>query len=69
MTRLLTLPEIAERLRCSEYHARTLLRRGAIEGGKPAGRWAATEAAVDAYYRSTLNTTQSVQRRRRRRAS
>lgn len=65
----LTVPEVAERLRCSPWKAVRLIRSGAIEATKPAGQWLATPDAVDAYKASTSNRVQSVQRRRRRRAS
>lgn len=63
----LTVPEIAARLRCSEWKAVRLCRSGLIEATKPAGKWLATPAAVDAYEETTSNRAPT--RRRRRRAA
>lgn len=63
----LTIPEIAAKLRCGEWKAARLVRTGAIEAEKPAGKWLATEAAVDAYSATTSN--RSTTRRRRRRSA
>lgn len=63
----LTVPEIAAKLRCSEWFAVRLCRSGRIEATKPAGKWLATPAAVDAYEATTKNTAPT--RRRRRRAA
>ena len=63
----MTVPEIATRLRCSEWFAVRLCRSGRIEATKPAGKWLATPAAVDAYEATTNN--QAPTRRRRRRAA
>ena len=60
--------EVADRLRCNVFTARRLMASGEIEAAKVAGKWIASEAAVDRYVESQLNS-QPRQRRRRRRAS
>lgn len=50
-TRLLTVPELAELLRESEYTVRERLRRGEIKGLRLGGTgpWRVTEKAYEAY--------------------
>lgn len=64
---LLTIPEIAARLRCTEWHVARLIRAGRIEATKPAKCWLATPEAIEAYKASMSNAAPA--RRRRRRAS
>ena len=65
----LTVPEVAERLRCGEWTVKKLCRSGAIEASKVGGKWVATPEAVEDYVASQSNRVQSVQRRRRRRTA
>lgn len=65
----MTPAEVADYIRCSEPHARHLMRSGRIEASRPGHRWLATRDAVDRYVSAALNTTQSLQRRRRRRSA
>ena len=61
----LTLEEVAARLRCGHSTAGKLLRTGQIEASKVAGKWLATESAVDAYVAAKSNRA----RKRRARAA
>ena len=65
-THHLIAEEVAERLRCNTFTARRLMAAGEIEAAKVAGRWIASESAVDAYVRSQMNTQTGTRRRRRR---
>lgn len=64
---MLTVPEVAERLRCSEWSVRTVARQGLLRGSLVAGRWLFAEDDVQDYVDSMEN--RPVARRRRRRAS
>lgn len=68
-TTYLTVPEIAERMRCSEWQAKRICRSGALRATKPNGRWLSTPEWVDEYMAGGENRVQSAARRRRRRAS
>lgn len=48
-TRLLTVPELADLLRESEWTVRERLRRGEIKGHLVGRRWRVTEKAYEAY--------------------
>ena len=65
----LTVEEIAARLRCGEWHVRTLCRSGALRATKRHGRWYSTPEWADEYMEAGDNRAASVQRRRRRRSS
>ena len=71
MASLLTVPEVADILRCGYESARRLMSSGQIASAKVAGRWTSTAEAVDVYRDSLLisATPAQQQRRRRRRAS
>lgn len=64
----LTVPEVADVLRCKYESARRLMASGAIPSTKVAGRWTTTNEHIDAYLDSQL-VSHTQQRRRRRRAS
>lgn len=64
---MLTVPEVAERLRCSEWSVRTVARQGHLRGSLVAGRWLFTDDDVQEYVDSLAN--RAPERRRRRRAS
>lgn len=67
MTAPMTVSEVAERLRCSEWAVRTVARRKALRGSLVAGRWLFTEDDVQEYLDAQANRPPA--RRRRRRAS
>lgn len=61
----LTVPEVAARLRCSEWAARRLINApDGIRAAKVAGRWLVEPDDIDAFLDKKAN-----RRRRRRRAS
>lgn len=64
---MLTVPEVAERLRCSEWAVRTVARQGTLRGSLVAGRWLFADDDVQDYIDSLQNRPPA--RRRRRRAS
>lgn len=67
---LLTVPEVAERLRCSTYTVSAHLRSGDLVGSKPAKRWLVDEADLAAFVaKHRKGTPPPVTRRRRRRAA
>jgi excisionase family DNA binding protein len=62
----LTVPEVAQRLRCSEWAVRKLINApGGIRAAKVAGRWLVTEDDIEAYRESQANRPKPRQRRRR----
>lgn len=64
---LLTVPQIAAKLHCTEWTARRIINApDGIQASKVAGKWLATEADVDAYIESKSNRAPSARRRRRR---
>jgi excisionase family DNA binding protein len=64
---MMTVPEVAEHLRCSEWAVRTLARSGALRGSLVSGRWLFRLEDVEEYVDEQAN--RPVVRRRRRRAS
>lgn len=64
---MMTVPEVAEHLRCSEWAVRSLAREGALRGSLVSGRWLFTREDIDEYVDSLANRAPA--RRRRRRAS
>lgn len=63
MTNLLTVPEVAERLRKSEAFVLRELRRNNMAGSRFGGAWHIADASVDAYIAAHLNV-RPVERRR-----
>lgn len=62
----LTVPEVAQRLRCGEWAVRRLINTpGGIRAAKVAGRWLVTEADLTEYRESQANRPKPRQRRRR----
>jgi excisionase family DNA binding protein len=62
----LTVPEVADRLRCSQRVVRQLINApGGIRAAKIAGRWLVTEDDLTAYRESKANRPKPRQRRRR----
>jgi excisionase family DNA binding protein len=64
---MMTVPEVAEHLRCSEWAVRTLARNGSLRGSLVSGRWLFRLEDVDEYVDEQAN--RAPVRRRRRRAS
>lgn len=62
----LTVPEVAQRLRCSEWAVRNLVNApGGIRAAKVAGKWLVTEEDLAEYRESQANRPKPRQRRRR----
>lgn len=66
---LLTVPEVAERLRMSNRFVHDELRRGNLRGHRVGGAWRIHVEAVQAYLDANVNVAPEPVRRRRRRAS
>lgn len=69
MTPRLTVPEVADILRCRYESARRLMSSGAIPSTKVAGKWTTTAEYVDGYLDAQTVGATPAARRRRRRAS
>lgn len=52
---LLTVPEVSERLKCSDRFVLDELRRKNLRGSKVAGGWRVAEADIDAYIAAHAN--------------
>jgi excisionase family DNA binding protein len=62
----LTVPEVADRLRCSQRVVRQLINApGGIRAAKVAGKWLVSEDDLTAYRESQANRPKPRQRRRR----
>lgn len=53
--KLLTVPDAAERLRCSERFVLDELRRKNLRGSKTGAGWRLTEADIDVYIEAHMN--------------
>lgn len=71
MTARLTIPEVAQIIRCQYEVTRRLMSSGAIPSTKVGGKWTTTREHVETYLDSQLvgRTPTQPARRRRRRAS
>ncbi len=67
MVALLTVAEVAERLRMSERFVRDEISRGNLRGAKVGRRWRIPETALDAYIAANMNVAVQDRPRRRRR--
>jgi excisionase family DNA binding protein len=72
MSCYLTIPEVAERMRCEHRTVRRAIRRGELEAAMIGGRWLVREVAVEAWFelrkRATVSApfaTEAVVARRR----
>jgi excisionase family DNA binding protein len=52
MTTILTVQEVAERMRCEHRTVRRAIRSGELEAALIGGKWLVREEAVDAWFRS-----------------
>lgn len=66
---LLTVPEVAERLRSSERFIADAIRRGDLPASKVGRRWVVDDSDVDTYLAAHRNVTTSRPRQRRRRVA
>lgn len=67
----LTVPEVAERLRCSDWSVYREIKAGNLLAAKVRGKWLVSDAAVDGYVAERLprdDTARGPRRRRRRTA-
>lgn len=53
--KLLTVPEVAEQLRCSDRHVLDELRRKNLRGSKTKAGWRVTEVDIDVYVEAHMN--------------
>ena len=56
MGAILTVQEVAERMRCEHRTVRRAIRSGELEAAFIGGRWLVREEAVDAWFRSRCAT-------------
>lgn len=52
MSAILTIQEVAERMRCEHRTVRRAIRSGELEAALIGGKWLVREEAVDAWFRS-----------------
>ncbi len=52
MTTILTVQEVAERMRCEHRTVRRAIRSGELEAALIGGKWLVREEAVDAWFRA-----------------
>jgi len=57
MTTILTVQEVAERMRCEHRTVRRAIRCGELEAALIGGKWLVREEAVDAWFRARTAVT------------
>lgn len=71
--RMLTVEDVADQLRCSEWSVYRLIASGELVAAKVAGRWLVSQVALDVYLdqkaQATSPAAASTRMRRRRRSA
>lgn len=69
MSAILTVEEVAERMRCEHRTVRRAIRSGDLEAAMIGGRWLIREEAIDAWFDSKCAAAQSSAAPRRERSA